>query len=56
MALGSSLSPTVSNIYMEDNGNLALDSALLEPSLWLRYVDDTILMWPHGAEQLPQSS
>jgi hypothetical protein len=31
---------------------LALDSALYKPSLWLWYVDDTFVVWPHGPKQL----
>jgi hypothetical protein len=52
MVLGGSLSPIVSNIYMKHVGNLPLDSALHNPSLWLRYVGDTFVVWPHGPEQL----
>jgi hypothetical protein len=47
MAMESSLSPVVSNSY-----SLALDSALHKPSLWLRHVDDTFVVWPHGHEHL----
>jgi hypothetical protein len=42
MAMGSSLSPIVSNIFMENFEKLALDSAQYKPSRWLRYVDDTV--------------
>jgi hypothetical protein len=37
---------------MEHFENLALDSALHKPSLWLCYVDDTFVVGPHGPEQL----
>jgi hypothetical protein len=52
VALGSSPSPIVSNLYLEHFENLALDSALHKPSLWLRYVDDTFVVWLRGPEQL----
>jgi hypothetical protein len=52
MAMGSSLSPIVSNIYMEHFEKLALDSAQDKPLLWLRYVDDTFVIWPHGVDGL----
>jgi hypothetical protein len=52
MAMGSLLSPIVSNIYMEYFEKLALYSAQHKPSLWLRYVDDTFVVWPHGPEHL----
>jgi hypothetical protein len=49
---GSSLSPIISNIYVEHFEKLALDSAQRKPSLWLRYVDDTFGVCPHGPERL----
>jgi hypothetical protein len=52
MAMGSSVSPIVSNIFMENFEQFALDSAQHKPLLWLRYVDDTFVSWPHGPEQL----
>jgi hypothetical protein len=51
IAMGRYPSPVISNIYMEDFKNLA-NSALHKPLLWLRYVDDTTVVWPHGPEQL----
>jgi hypothetical protein len=48
----SSLSSIVSNIYMEYLEKLALTLAQHKPSLWLCYVDDTFVVWPHGPEQL----
>jgi hypothetical protein len=52
MTVGSSLSLTVSNIFMEHFDKLALDSAPYKPSLWLLYVDDTFVVWPNGPEWL----
>jgi hypothetical protein len=52
MAMGSSLSPIVSNIFMEHFEKLALDSAQHKPWLWLQYVADTFVVWPHGLSQL----
>jgi hypothetical protein len=51
-AMRSSLSPIISNIYMEHFEKLALDSAQHKAPLWLRYVDDTFVIWPHGADGL----
>jgi hypothetical protein len=51
ISTGNSL-PIVSNIYMEHFEKLALDSARHKPSLWLRYLDDTFVAWPHGPERL----
>jgi hypothetical protein len=52
MAMGNSLSHIVINIFMEHFEKLALDSAPYKPSLWLRYVDDNFVVWPHGPERL----
>jgi hypothetical protein len=50
MAMGSSPTPIVGNIYVEYFENLALDSALHKLLLWLDYVDDTFVVWPHGPQ------
>ncbi|XP_046400884.1 uncharacterized protein LOC124167130 [Ischnura elegans] len=51
-AMGSPLSPVVANLYMESFEKTALESYDKRPSLWLRYVDDTFVIWPHGEEEL----
>jgi hypothetical protein len=50
--MGSSLSPVISNIFMEHSEQLALVSAPHKPAMWLRYVEDTFFVWPHGTEKL----
>jgi hypothetical protein len=44
MAIGSSLSLIVRNIFMEYFEELAIDSALQKPSLYPRYVDDIFVV------------
>jgi hypothetical protein len=51
-AMKSSVSPIVSNIYMKHFEKLSLNSAHQKPLLWLCYVDDKFLVWPHDPEQL----
>jgi hypothetical protein len=43
MAMGSPLSPVVSNIFMETFEQLALTTAQHKPKMWLRYVADTFV-------------
>jgi hypothetical protein len=54
IAVGCSLSIIISNIYMENFEKLALDSAQHKPSFWLRYVDDTFVVWLHSPEQFSE--
>jgi hypothetical protein len=54
MAMGISLSPVVSNIFMERFEKVALDTAEYKPAKWLRYVDDPFVVWPHGPARLQQ--
>ena len=37
----------LANIYMEYFKEMAFGSTSLNPSMWLRYVDDTYFLWPH---------
>ena len=50
--MGSPLSPVVANIIKEEFEIEALCAAVKRPKLWLIYVDDTIVIWNHGEEQL----
>ena len=51
-AMGNPLSPVVANIYMEHFETLAIESAKFKPATWLRYVDDTFVIWNEGQDKL----
>jgi len=51
-AMGSPLSLVVANLFMEAFEERALESAVLRPRIWLRYVDDTFVHWPHGEDKV----
>ena len=50
-AMGS-LSPIIANIFVESFEEMALQSTNQKPSLWIRYVDDTLILWPHDLQSL----
>ena len=47
LAMGLPLSPVLANIFMKYFEEMALGSTSLKPSMWLRYVDDIFILWPH---------
>ena len=47
LAMGSPLSPVLANIYMEYFEEIALGSTSLKPCMWLWYVYDKFILWPH---------
>ncbi|XP_074038815.1 uncharacterized protein [Leptinotarsa decemlineata] len=52
VAMGSPLSPVIANYFMERYEGKAIETFELKPTLWLRYVDDTFVIWKHGRNTL----
>ena len=42
----------IANIFMESLEERALKTITQKPSMWIRYVDDTFVIWPHGDDEL----
>jgi hypothetical protein len=53
-AMGSPLSPIVANLFTETQEEKSLATTSLQPEMWLRYVDDTFVIWPHGQQALDE--
>ena len=53
-AMGSPPPPTVANIYMEELETKALQSTILRLRMWVRYVDDTFVIWTHDDAALQE--
>ena len=48
--MGSPLACILANIFMECFESELLSLFPLQPAIWLRYVDDIFIIWPHGIE------
>ena len=51
VAMGSPLSPIVTNLFMEDFETKALASAQFRTKKWKTFVDDTYVIWSHRSEK-----
>ncbi|XP_030758536.1 uncharacterized protein LOC115884178 [Sitophilus oryzae] len=52
VTMGSPISPIIANFFMERFEEKALESSVLKPAVWFRYVDDTFVVWKHGRDSL----
>ena len=51
-AMGTKFAPSFANIYMADLEKTFLQDYPVQPSLWLRYIDDIIMLWDHSLLEL----
>lgn len=49
--MGSSLSPILANVFMECFEEEAIRTTQTKSTLWLRYVDNTFVLWQHGRDK-----
>jgi hypothetical protein len=54
VAMGSPLSLVIASFFMEDFEKKAIEQVTQKPVCWFRYVDDTLVIWPHGQEKLTE--
>ena len=51
-AIGSPLSSVIAKLYLESLEEAAIRSSPFKHKLWVRYVDDMFVIWPHGPDRL----
>ena len=54
IAMGNHLAPPLAIIFMASLEEAALQTCALTPCLYKRYIDDIIMLWRHGREELQQ--
>lgn len=47
LAMGTKLAPALATLVMAEVEEQFLTEQALKPSLWRRYIDDILLLWPH---------
>jgi hypothetical protein len=52
VAVGSPLSPLIASFFVEGFEEVALSRVAYKPTCWFRYIDDTVMIWPHRPEEL----
>ena len=54
--MGSSLSPALANIFMDWMEEKVFGSVIKKPKLWVRYVDESFVLYQHGMDELHKVS
>jgi len=52
VAMGTRVAPTIANLVMGSFEEKYVYRYTPTPSIWLRYIDDNFMIWPHGQTQL----
>ena len=53
-AMGTRMAAAYANLFMGDFEKKALQNYPDKPHLWLRYIDDILMVWTHGEEKLDE--
>ncbi len=48
--MGTRAAPTVANLVMGDFEKTHVYTYHLQPLLWIRFIDDNFMLWPHGKQ------
>ena len=51
-AMGTRMAPSYANIFMHFLEQRILTASNLKTTIWLRFIDDTFIIWPHGEDEL----
>ena len=52
--MGTRMVPAVAKLFMGDFEGTALQNYPDQPHLWFRYIDDILIVWRHGDENLEE--
>ena len=52
IAMGSRIAPPIAIIFMDAIESMMLSSSELQPTIYMRYIDDIFGVWPHGPDAL----
>ena len=52
--MGTRMAAAYANLFMGDFEKKALQNYPDKPHLWLRYIDDILMVWTHGEEKLDE--
>ena len=53
-AMGTKMAPCFANIFMASIGQTFIDNSPLTPLFYVRFIDDILMIWTHGSEELEQ--
>ena len=50
--MGTRIAPAFAYLFMGEVERKALEGYVNKPFLWLRFIDDILMVWTHGNEKL----